>query len=541
MRSRQVAKSGCRGSEKAESGAPVLSDFDHQAGLEFRRQKPGEIGRCRAWLEQLFRKRSGKRGMRFLRQEKAVSLRCDGQRPLAVGGVDMDRERAAANQPLGGDEREIEGELEQGLVHSGGGTCPVEADLAVVQQAEESLSSFLGVDIAAKAGGAAEGEAEELQPRRTLFRALAEEGENLRAHFGIVILVEDLDAVGQRTNRADEIVTQARAQHRGEPGRGHEHCSLDRPPKGSGPILRFFLLHDRGKSFNTPATAKKKTDWKGTRRMDSAYLLPPLITAVADAGREIMDVAEHRIAVREKADRSPVTEADERAEWVILKALRVLTPGIPVIAEERVAKSGLPDVNDGPFWLVDPLDGTKEFLRGGDDFTVNIALVEKRQPSLGIVYCPKDGRLFVGRAGEGAWQATLDREGQLGERQDMRTRRAATPLRIVASRSHRNAETDAYLAHYPDAELVSIGSSLKFCLVAAGEADLYPRLGPTMEWDTAAGHAVLLAAGGRMVDAAGAPFSYFKPDFRNGHFLAWGDPGFTPVPLGDAAGGENHE
>ncbi|RMD90097.1 MAG: 3'(2'),5'-bisphosphate nucleotidase [Alphaproteobacteria bacterium] len=274
--------------------------------------------------------------------------------------------------------------------------------------------------------------------------------------------------------------------------------------------------------------------------MDSSLLIPPLITAVFDAGREIMDVAEHRIAVREKDDRSPVTEADERAEWVILKALRVLTPGIPVIAEEQVANSGLPEVEDGPFWLVDPLDGTKEFLRGGDDFTVNIALVEKRQPSLGIVYCPKDGRLFAGRVGEGAWQARLDREGNLGARQPMQTTRPApSPLRIVASRSHRNAETDAYLAHYPDAELVSIGSSLKFCLVAAGEADLYPRLGPTMEWDTAAGHAVLLAAGGRMVDAAGEPFTYFKPDFRNGFFLAWGDPEFTPVPLAGADGGES--
>lgn len=267
-------------------------------------------------------------------------------------------------------------------------------------------------------------------------------------------------------------------------------------------------------------------------------LVAPLIDAAIHAGREIIDVAQSHIAVRHKGDRSPVTEADERAERIILAALQKLAPGHIVIAEEQAAKGGLPARVDGPFWLVDPLDGTKEFLKGGDDFTVNIALIDQGLPSLGIVYCPANGRLFVGDRDEGAWQAVVSKAGEITERRSIATRKAGSPLMIVASKSHRNPETDAYLRHYPDAELVSVGSSLKFCLVATGEADLYPRLGPTMEWDTAAGHGVLLAAGGHMVDEAGEPFRYYKPGFKNGYFLAWGDPAMTPQSLrSDTAAG----
>lgn len=265
--------------------------------------------------------------------------------------------------------------------------------------------------------------------------------------------------------------------------------------------------------------------------MTAKALITPLIAASIAAGREIMDVARSQITVRHKDDRSPVTEADERAERIILAELQKLAPGQIVIAEEQAAKGGLPSHVDGPFWLVDPLDGTKEFLKGGDDFTVNIALVDKGLPVLGIVYCPANGRLFVGDSSDGAWQAVISEDGKVTERKAITTRKAGSPLAIVASKSHRNPETDSYLGHYPDADLVSVGSSLKFCLVATGEADLYPRLGPTMEWDTAAGHGVLLAAGGRMVDETGEAFRYYKPGFRNGHFVAWGDPAMTPQPL----------
>lgn len=268
--------------------------------------------------------------------------------------------------------------------------------------------------------------------------------------------------------------------------------------------------------------------------MNTSALIEPLLAAAAAAGGEIMEVAARRIDVRRKADSSPVTEADERAERVLLAALSGLTPQATVIAEEAVASGGLPETVEGAFWLVDPLDGTKEFLKGGSDFTVNLALMENGLPVLGIVFCPADGRLYVGEKGVGAWRARLARDGGVAERQAIRTRAAKPPLTIVASRSHSNAATEAYLKQYPDAELVSVGSSLKFCLVAEGTADLYPRLGPTMEWDTAAGHGVLLAAGGCVADEDGAPFRYRKPDFRNGHFLAWGDAGFKPVPLGVA-------
>ncbi|WP_281301961.1 MULTISPECIES: 3'(2'),5'-bisphosphate nucleotidase CysQ [unclassified Iodidimonas] len=264
---------------------------------------------------------------------------------------------------------------------------------------------------------------------------------------------------------------------------------------------------------------------------DLAGDLPALIMAAIEAGEEILDVAKSAISVRKKDDHSPVTEADERAERVILACLTNLTPSWMVIAEESAAAGGLPDRVSGPFWLVDPLDGTKEFLKGGDDYTVNIALIKDGKPQLGLVYCPAKRRLFVGDIRTGAWQADISNNNEIGPKHAITCRPCATPPTLVASKSHRNAETDAYLAHYPDAPLTSIGSSLKFCLLATGEADIYPRLGPTMEWDTAAGHAVLLAAGGAMVDDQGADFRYYKPGFKNGHFLAWGDRSFTPRPL----------
>ncbi|GEQ97914.1 3'(2'),5'-bisphosphate nucleotidase CysQ [Iodidimonas gelatinilytica] len=265
--------------------------------------------------------------------------------------------------------------------------------------------------------------------------------------------------------------------------------------------------------------------------MQKTALTNPLIDVCIKAGHEIMAVARAGITVRTKDDKSPVTLADERAERVILAVLKELTPDVMIVAEEQAAAGGLPDQVDGPFWLVDPLDGTKEFLKGGQDFTVNIALIENGAPTFGIVYCPANGRLFVGEQDKGAWQAVISGDDRITEKRAISTRPCPSQPKIVASKSHRNAETDAYLAKYPDAELVSIGSSLKFCLVATGEADIYPRLGPTMEWDTAAGHAVLLAAGGRMVDEQGADFGYYKPGFKNGFFLAWGDKNTRPEAL----------
>ncbi len=256
-----------------------------------------------------------------------------------------------------------------------------------------------------------------------------------------------------------------------------------------------------------------------------------LLAAVAAACRAIEDVARTTVAVREKGDRSPVTLADERAEDILVAALEKSWPDIPIIAEERAARAGLDAAAPERFFLVDPLDGTKEFIRGGEDYTVNVALIVEEQPVFGIVAAPRQGRVWIGRVTRGAITARLAQDGRLSEARPLAVRPAADPPVIVASRSHRNPETEAYLAHYPGAETVAIGSSLKFCLVAEGRADLYPRLGPTMEWDTAAGDAVLRAAGGRVLDEAGTPLAYAKPGFRNGWFLAVGDPDFTPVPL----------
>jgi len=239
------------------------------------------------------------------------------------------------------------------------------------------------------------------------------------------------------------------------------------------------------------------------------------------AGAVIMDIYQQDFAVRGKSDQSPVTEADERAEQLILAALDALTPGVPVVAEERVAAGVVPTMGER-FWLVDPLDGTKEFIKRNGEFTVNIALVEHGVPSLGVVVAPAlgaAGRLFYGAQTLGAW---VD-EGQ-GPQPIQCREPPDSGLRVVASRSHGDpAELDAFLARFKIAETVSAGSSLKLCLVAGGQADLYPRLGPTMEWDIAAGHAILLAGGGWLGRLDNhQPLQYGKADLKNPPFLAAG-------------------
>lgn len=246
-------------------------------------------------------------------------------------------------------------------------------------------------------------------------------------------------------------------------------------------------------------------------------LLDRLIPVVRDAGRVILDVYATDFEVRGKDDASPVTEADERAEAVIVKALAKLAPEVPVVAEEAVAAGTIPAV-DELFWLVDPLDGTKEFISRNGEFTVNVALVENGTPTIGVVLAPALDRLFAGAEGSGAFVE----DG--GVRRTIKVRRPpATGLTVVASRSHGDPAALAdFLQGRPIAELKNAGSSLKLCLVAAGEADMYPRLGRTMEWDIAAGHAVLIAAGGSVRTVEGRPLSYGKPGFDNPHFVASG-------------------
>jgi len=251
--------------------------------------------------------------------------------------------------------------------------------------------------------------------------------------------------------------------------------------------------------------------------MPTNELLDQVREIALRAGQVVMDVYATDFAVRGKDDASPVTEADERAEAVIVTALRALTPDVPIVAEEEVAAGRTPAVQ-GRFWLVDPLDGTKEFISRNGEFTVNIALVQDGAPVLGVVYAPALGRLFAGAAGGPAYVEDAD-----GRRGIACRRVPADGLTVVASRSHGDATAlDSFLAGRQVASLKSAGSSLKLCLVATGEADLYPRLGRTMEWDIAAGHAVLSAAGGRVTDLSGNVLRYGKPGFDNPHFVASG-------------------
>lgn len=247
------------------------------------------------------------------------------------------------------------------------------------------------------------------------------------------------------------------------------------------------------------------------------------------AGQAILQIRSEGVEVLRKGDDSPVTEADRAGEEIILHGLAEHLGEIPVIAEEAMAAGRQPDISGERFILVDPLDGTREFIKGNGDFTVNIALVEGRIPVVGAVLAPAQGRMWCGtRSAASAYDVEMA-TGTRSARQAIRCKTPSDPLRIVASASHRTAETEAFIAQFAGAETVSVGSSLKFCLLAEGKADLYPRFGRTMEWDTAAGDAVLRAAGGMTVTPDGHEFRYGKTaqagdcDFANGWFICAGD------------------
>src|SRR3954454_10075461 len=264
-------------------------------------------------------------------------------------------------------------------------------------------------------------------------------------------------------------------------------------------------------------------------------LVDQLADAAREAGEAILAVVRRGFDVEAKRDSSPVTEADRAAEFIILAALARAAPGVPVIAEEEVAAGRIPAHGD-LFFLVDPLDGTKEFVRGGDDYTVNIGLIQGGVPRLGVVYAPATERLHGGVVGEGAW---LD-EGN--GRQAIRTRFRGSEVTAVASKSHLNQATIDYLeAAVGACGYVSVGSSLKFCIAAEGKADIYPRAAPTSEWDTAAGHAILLAAAGLVDGPDGASLRYGKPTFLNRAFVAtagWQPPTLEPFLEPFSGGGD---
>jgi 3'(2'), 5'-bisphosphate nucleotidase len=243
------------------------------------------------------------------------------------------------------------------------------------------------------------------------------------------------------------------------------------------------------------------------------------------AGPAVMEEYDRGCSVASKEDGSPVTSADHRAEAIICEYLTSLAPMPPVCAEESMAAGAKAQVAER-FILVDPLDGTREFLAGNGEFTINVALIERGAPVAGAVYAPAIGRLWVG--GETAFTCEALPGAELpgqGSRRRIRTRSAPSSLVAFASRSHLDPKSDSFLKRLPIGETRFAGSSLKFCLIAEGLGDVYPRFAPTMEWDTAAGDAVLRAAGGGVLDPSGLPLSYGKVDreLRNGPFIAWGD------------------
>ena len=248
-----------------------------------------------------------------------------------------------------------------------------------------------------------------------------------------------------------------------------------------------------------------------------ASLLAELTPLIHEAGELVMRIYATDFAVEVKGDDSPVTLADQFAEKVIFEGLRRLTPEIPIVGEEAASAGDIPDVSNR-FWLVDPIDGTKEFVNRNGEFTVNIALIDHGVPVLGLVLAPALGRLYSGAAGLGAWVEDRNVRWPIAARSE-----PGDGLTVVGSRHHGDdAAVSAFLAGRSIAARRAVGSSLKLCLLAEGLADVYPRFGRTMEWDTAAGDAVLRAAGGSVRTLAGAPLAYGKPGFENPDFAAWG-------------------
>jgi len=256
-------------------------------------------------------------------------------------------------------------------------------------------------------------------------------------------------------------------------------------------------------------------------RIDPCAWLDGIAAIAATAAQRILEVYRQPFDVEHKGDGSPLTAADRAAHHAIVAGLTALTPELPVLSEESAQIEYRERAGWTRFWLVDPLDGTREFVKRNGEFTVNIALIDGGRPVLGVIQVPITGAAYLGVRGAGAWKT------ENGARRTIRARHyRGGRATVVASRSHRGAEVDRYLARLEAREgaydTASLGSSLKLCLVAEGAADIYPRLGPTSEWDTAAAQCVVEAAGGRVVDLAGAPLRYNKPDILNPWFLATG-------------------
>jgi len=253
--------------------------------------------------------------------------------------------------------------------------------------------------------------------------------------------------------------------------------------------------------------------------MDPNQLLLEVTALAREAGRAILEVYASSFSVQEKEDRSPLTEADLRSEKLILAGLARIAPEVPVLSEESAQAPYATRRNWERLWVVDPLDGTKEFVQRNGEFTVNIALVDRQRPVLGVVHAPVLERTYYACEGAGAFRSDKTATGKT-----IRVaKRGPGAVRVVGSRSHRGSSLDAFLSRVGAHELVEVGSSLKLCLVAEGQADVYPRLGPTSEWDTAAGQCVLEQAGGHVLKLDGEPLEYNREDTLNPSFIGYAD------------------
>ncbi|GGY76237.1 3'(2'),5'-bisphosphate nucleotidase CysQ [Marinobacter zhanjiangensis] len=251
--------------------------------------------------------------------------------------------------------------------------------------------------------------------------------------------------------------------------------------------------------------------------MNYESLLDKLLEIADSASEKVMAIYQTDFQVETKEDNSPITEADIASHHAIVDGLKALTPDIPILSEESANAPWEERKSWDRFWLVDPIDGTKEFTNRTGEFTVNIALIENGEPVMGVVTAPALNEAYWGIKGQGAWKREAD-----GSTRKLQVVNPPEAIRAVASKSHLNQETSNFINQLGNHELVQAGSSLKFCRIAEGEADIYPRLGPTCEWDTGAAHAVLVAAGGKVTQLDGTPLAYGKEDVLNPNFVASG-------------------
>ncbi|SDO92140.1 3'(2'),5'-bisphosphate nucleotidase [Filomicrobium insigne] len=279
----------------------------------------------------------------------------------------------------------------------------------------------------------------------------------------------------------------------------------------------------------------RATNFKEQLIMSESFvgLAEALLPSVLAAGAKTMHYFRTGVETETKADGSPVTLADQAAEEILLEGLSRAAPGVPVVAEESMSAGKVPNLED-TFFLVDPLDGTREFINRRNEFTINIGLIRDKRPVFGIIFAPALSQLYLTLADDHAISAPLDPDAETCSLQGLNADRMRTSalnaesgMTIVASRSHGSEALENWLADVDVAGRANIGSSLKFCLVAAGKADVYPRFGPTMEWDTAAGHAIATAAGGMVTQTDGSPFLYGKLEkgFLNPSFIVWNSEG----------------